>query len=131
MRQIVALRAQWVVQLGEAIESAQRVAWQLGTREDMSGEARDLYGQLEAARVELDSLRGMNCPIAASPELDWLHRFGWASEPRAGSIGDGLGRQVPCGSSPPPENGSRNGSIEGAFHPAVATKPRLMKARLP
>jgi hypothetical protein len=81
MKQIVALRAQWFVQLVEAIESAQRLAWQLGTREDTSGEARDLYGQLEAARVELDSLRGMNSPLAATPELDWLHRFGWASEP--------------------------------------------------
>ena len=82
MREIVALRAQWFVQLAEAIESAQRLAWQLGTREDTSGEARDLYGQLEAARVELDSLRGMNSPLAASPELDWLHRFGWTSEPQ-------------------------------------------------
>ena len=52
-----ALRARWMAELAAAIESAQRVAWQLGTATNGSSEARELYAQLEAARVELESLR--------------------------------------------------------------------------
>jgi hypothetical protein len=46
-----------MAELAAAIEGAQRVAWQLGTATNGSGEARELYTQLEAARVELESLR--------------------------------------------------------------------------
>ena len=52
-----ALRARWMAELATAIEGAQRVAWQLGTATNGSCEARELYGQLEAARMELESLR--------------------------------------------------------------------------
>ena len=46
-----------MAELAAAIEGAQRVAWQLGTATNGSQEARDLYTQLEGARVELESLR--------------------------------------------------------------------------
>ena len=52
-----ALRARWMAELAAAIEGAQRVAWQLGSATTRSLEARELYGQLEAARIELESLR--------------------------------------------------------------------------
>ena len=59
MEQMAALRAEWFARVEEAIESSQRVAWQLGTRAHTSAEARTLYSRLEAARIELDSLRGL------------------------------------------------------------------------
>jgi hypothetical protein len=41
-----------MAELAAAIEGAQRVAWQLGSAEHASFEARELYGRLEAARLE-------------------------------------------------------------------------------
>lgn len=80
MEQLAALRAEWFVQLAQAIDSAQRVALQLGAQERTSGEARDLYGRLEAARIELDSLRGLNRNAAPALDLDWLQRLGLADD---------------------------------------------------
>ena len=84
MEQIAALRAEWFAQLAEAIDGAQHLAWQLGTRESTSTEARELYGRLEAARQELDSLRGLQGgPCAIEP--DWLQKLGFAAIPDAES----------------------------------------------
>lgn len=82
MEQIAALRAEWFARLSEAIEGAQRLAWQLGTHEGASNDARELYGRLEAARLELDSLKGLvGRPIdRAGP--DWLHQLGWSGSLR-------------------------------------------------
>lgn len=71
-----ASRARWMAELAAAIESAQRVAWQLGIG-DHSVEARELYGRLEAARVELDALRRGARP-AAGDIGPWLaEHVGW------------------------------------------------------
>lgn len=80
MEQMAALRAQWFAQLAEAIEGAQHLAWQLGTHGGASNEARELYGRLEAARIELDSLRGVVRQPDIVLEPNWLQKFGW-SEP--------------------------------------------------
>lgn len=66
-----------MAELAAAIEGAQRVAWQLGSARHASLEARELYGRLEAARVELDSLRRGARPLRE--EIDpWLvARLGW------------------------------------------------------
>jgi hypothetical protein len=77
MEQMAALRAQWFAQLAEAIEGAQRLAWQLGMHGEASGEARELYGQLEAARLELDSLRDLAREPVFNIEPYWLQKFGW------------------------------------------------------
>ena len=76
MEQLAALRAEWFVRLSDAIEGAQRVAWQLRTTESVSKEARDLYGRLEEARIELDALRGI---VSRNQRNDpeWLDRLGW------------------------------------------------------
>lgn len=50
-------RARWLAELADALEQAQHVAWDLGIREDSSLEAMELYGRLEAARAEVQSLR--------------------------------------------------------------------------
>ena len=83
MEQIAALRAEWFAQLAEAIEGAQCLAWQLGTQETTSTEARDLYGRLEAAKLELDSLRGLHNGAACAIEPDWLQKLGFSSSPEA------------------------------------------------
>ncbi len=77
MEQLAVLRAQWLAQISEAIESAQTLAWQLGTREGSSAQARELYGELEAVRLELESLRGIHLYKKPGIEPDWLHRLGW------------------------------------------------------
>lgn len=74
---MAALRAEWFVQLADAIESAQRLAWQLGTNQRTSIEARELYGRLEAARLELYSLRGLARRSQIGVDPVWLQKLGW------------------------------------------------------
>lgn len=79
MEQIAVLRAQWLAQISEAIESAQHLAWQLGTRDGSSNEARELYGRLEAARLEIETLRRIGLYESTKFEPDWLQKLGWSS----------------------------------------------------
>lgn len=51
-------RARWLGELERAIDEAQRVAWRLGLHENQGSAALDLYGRLEAAREEVQCLRG-------------------------------------------------------------------------
>ena len=81
MEQMVALRAEWLARLSDAIDGAQRLAWQLGTRAAESDEARELYGRLEAARLELDALRGIGMQTLETDDSDWLQKLGWSSAP--------------------------------------------------
>ena len=84
MEQIAALREKWFVQLAEAIEGAQHLAWQLGTSESTSAEARELYGRLEAARQELDSLRGLQTGDGLAIDPEWLQKLGFRAGPDVG-----------------------------------------------
>ena len=81
MEQMALLRAEWLAQLADAIEGAQRLACQLGTRAQTSSEARELYGRLEAARLELDSLQGLAREQVFNIEPNWLRKFGWSEPP--------------------------------------------------
>lgn len=75
----IALRVEWFARLAEAIESAQRVAWQLRTCEGASTEARELYSRLEAVRLELESLRGIATRSSQPIDRDLLAQLGWNS----------------------------------------------------
>lgn len=77
MEQTAALRAQWFAQLADAIDGAQRLAWQLGDRGSTSVEVRELYGRLEQVRAELDRLRGAGRVREIEIQPDWLDRLGW------------------------------------------------------
>ena len=79
MEHRAALRAEWLARLAEAIEGAQQVAWQLRTYESASGEARELYGRLEAARLELESLSGLRRQPRDPIDPHWLEKLGWSS----------------------------------------------------
>lgn len=72
-----AVRSRWMAELASAIDEAQRVAWQLGAQSGASQEARELYGRLEAARVELEELRGVAGGGADNLEPLLLQRLGW------------------------------------------------------
>ena len=50
-------RARWLAELADALEQAQKIAWQLGQGGQKRDEAMALYGRLEAARQEIQSLR--------------------------------------------------------------------------
>ena len=78
MEQIAALRAEWFVRLAEAIEGAQRVAWQLRTSASASAEARELYSRLEYVRLEVESLRQVPVRHSHKTDSDWLKRLGWS-----------------------------------------------------
>lgn len=77
MERSAALRAEWYARLAEAIEGAQRVAWQLRTSDSASLEARELYSRLEAVRLELESLRGVAHRPGETADADWLEKLGW------------------------------------------------------
>ena len=79
MEQIAAMRAEWFARLADAIEGAQRVAWQLRTYESASVEARELYSRLEVARIELESIRGVARRSSEPCDPDWLQALGWNS----------------------------------------------------
>jgi hypothetical protein len=79
MEQSTALRAEWLARLSDAIEGAQRVAWQPRTYESASLEARELYSRLETARLELESLRGVAMQAVEKGDPDWLYKLGWGS----------------------------------------------------
>jgi hypothetical protein len=72
-------RAEWFARLSEAIDGAQQVAWQLRTYGNSSHEARELYSRLEAARLELESLRSLGVPPEALSDPHWLKKLGWGS----------------------------------------------------
>lgn len=99
MEQIAAMRAEWFARLADAIEGAQRVAWQLRTHESASVEARELYSRLEVARIELESIRGVAHRSSEPGDPDWLQALGWNSALHP------PGNYTPSGSSPPPEKG--------------------------
>lgn len=79
MERIATLRTEWIARLVEAIEGAQSLAWQLARHDGMSNEARDLYGRLEAARLELDLLSGKIDRKSQQADPDWLAALGWNS----------------------------------------------------
>lgn len=74
-----AARARWLAELANAIESAQRLAWQLGTAERPSAEARQLYSRLEAARMEVEMMQGIDpLPAYCLDEAIRLDSLGWS-----------------------------------------------------
>ena len=73
-------RAQWLAELADAVEQAQRLAWTLGVSEGSSQEARELYGRLEAVRIEMESLRqGQWRKLQPDIDPKWMDPSSWFS----------------------------------------------------
>jgi len=77
-------RAQWLSDLAEALEQAQRLTWRIGLLEGTSVEAMELYGRLEAARTEVQSLRlGRFGSARLADGPDWTILVPWKRDPRS------------------------------------------------
>jgi hypothetical protein len=64
--------------LADALEEAQKVAWRLGVSEGDSAEAKELYGRIEAARAEVETLRlGGFRRIREESNPDWANMLLW------------------------------------------------------
>lgn len=74
-------RARWLAELAVAIDEAQRVAWELGVVQPQSTEAKELYGQLECLRSEVESLRRDGWATRREEiEPPWINLASWGSE---------------------------------------------------
>ena len=75
-------RARWLAELAEALEQAQKLAWRMGLLEGDSVEAMELYGRLEAARMEVQSLRfGRFGTVPREYDPKWMDLVPWDSGP--------------------------------------------------
>lgn len=80
-------RARWLSELADAIDQAQRLLWSLASADQASVEARALYGELEAVRGEIDSLR-RGATAHEDEQLDdigqWLSSLAWNQVDKTG-----------------------------------------------
>lgn len=95
-----AIRARWLAELSEALDSAQRLLAHLNPV-DSNSEALELNARIEAALFEVQSLRrgGQGMP-RNEDDPKWTGFMAWQSGERAGA-------HIPSGKSPPPAKGSR------------------------
>ena len=72
-----AARAQWLSELGRAIDEAQWLAWRIGVVEGRNAKALELYVQLEMVRAEVEAMwpRGLT-----ARDLDALRNLAAAAE---------------------------------------------------
>jgi len=64
-------RARWLAELAAAMDEAQVLLWRIGVAEGDNADARDLYGRLEAARAEIECLRGVREVARARFDPNW------------------------------------------------------------
>ena len=72
-------RARWLAELASAIDEAQILLWRVGVAEGDNADARELYGRLEAARGEIECLRG----IREDFHPNWTKLFAGLEAPSA------------------------------------------------
>lgn len=89
-------RARWLAQLADALADAHDLLVSLNLAGECRSEANDLFVRIQAARIEVQSLRlsrSLRPRDQFTPErMEWQP---WTD------------RQTPSGKSPPPANGSR------------------------
>lgn len=73
-----AARARWLAELAEALGEAQRLTWRLGQCVQDSSGAMELYGRIEDAISEVQSLRhGTFRPLPGEEYPDWMDLSPW------------------------------------------------------
>ena len=79
-------RARWLAELAVAVDEAQVLLWRIGVLEGDNGDAKDLYSRLEAARAEIECLRGLREVTHERFDPDWMKLFSveWRSADPAG-----------------------------------------------
>lgn len=77
-----------MAELAEAVDQAQLLLWALAGAENVSAEARALYGRIESVRVEIEALRGAGSAdpgeILITEWLELLARTAQQSRPASG-----------------------------------------------
>ena len=80
-------RARWLAELADALEEAQKLAWEIGQSENQSAQAMDLYGRLETVRLEVRAIRvSRSDRNRADFNPEWTEYSPW-SDPTAGGTG--------------------------------------------
>lgn len=74
-------RARWLADLAEALDEAHRILFELRLPEERAAEGLDLYARIEAARLEVQSLR-LSRSIASrtEPGPEWSNFILWSPE---------------------------------------------------
>jgi hypothetical protein len=71
-------RARWLAELSEALGQAERLIWSLSDRPGAAPELKELYGRLDAARAEVQSLRFKRSPtFGPKNEPFWIDLPPW------------------------------------------------------
>ena len=83
-RPAAAERGRWLAELAHTIEQAQHLARKLSVSKGSCAEAEDLYGRLEAIRIEVEDLRrgGWGARPTRIDPL-WTSLLPWRSCPEA------------------------------------------------
>lgn len=77
-------RARWLAEVADALEHAHRLLFELDLKEDCAAQALDLYVRIEAARLEVQSLRlSRSITPRTPPDPNWTSLPAWPVE-RAG-----------------------------------------------
>jgi len=76
-------RARWLAELAAAVDEAQRIARTLSVSRGGCAEAEDLYGRLDAVRIEIEDLRRGGWGARAT-QIDprWTSLFPWTRRPK-------------------------------------------------
>lgn len=77
-------RARWLAEVADALEQAHRLLFELDLENDATADALDLYVRIEAARLEVQSLRLSRTVAPRNPaDPNWTNSPAWPVE-RAG-----------------------------------------------
>ena len=77
-------RARWLAELAVAVDEALVLLWCIGVLEGDNADEKELHGRLEAARAEIECLRGVREPLARERfDPDWIKLFSreWPPHP--------------------------------------------------
>lgn len=72
-------RTRWLAELAAAVEEAQVLVWRIGVLEGGNADANELYGRLEQARSEIESLRGVREVARGCFDPEWMKLSAWGS----------------------------------------------------
>lgn len=71
-------RSQWLAELGEAVDQAQRLARKMGVSEGDCASAKELFERLETVRIEIEALRrGSWDRRSIETDPSWTNLFPW------------------------------------------------------
>jgi len=77
-------RARWLADVADALDQAHRLLFELDLESDVTADALDLYVRIEAARLEVQSLRlSRSITPRTGPDPNWTNLSAWPVE-RAG-----------------------------------------------